>query len=112
MSNKTKMTASPAKSPRYFFGRLLNAEDLRNEQPYIHLVCGVVRGVVTNNVDPAGASRVEITVPTVTNDPLWAPLVHPSGTAPAIPEIGRKVAVAFEEGDIQRPLVLGLISGT
>jgi len=99
--------------PQYFFGRLLSEDDFRLEQQYnLHFVCGIVRGVVTNNIDPTNASRVQINVPGTSSPPLWAAVVQPIGAAHATPEIGNHVAVAFEEGDLKRPLVLGVVSGT
>jgi hypothetical protein len=110
--NKSKTVGPSSTSPTYFYGRLLKEEDFEKDQQYLLPHCCIVRGIVTKNVDPAGCSRVEINVPTVATQPLWASVVQSSAKARSIPKIGTQVAVAFEEGDIRRPLVLGTILGT
>jgi hypothetical protein len=96
---------------QYFFGKLLTEEDFGKEQQYLLPHCCILRGTVTKNVDPSGASRVEVNVPTVASQSLWASVVESSGKPNSIPKIGKQVAVAFEEGDVRRPLVLGTILG-
>src|SRR5262249_10931301 len=98
---KSKTLASSSTSPTYVYGRLLTAEALEKEQRYLLPHCCIVRGTVANNVDPSGRSRVQVNVPGVTSQPLWARVVHSGGNANSIPKIGSQVAVAFEGGDIR-----------
>jgi len=70
-------------------------------------------GIVTKNDDPKGWGRVRVKFPTLTEDHEsdWARVVA-LGAAngrgfDCLPEINDEVLVAFEHGDIHRPLVLG-----
>ncbi len=76
-------------------------------------LCGIVPAIVTDNKDPQGSYRVRVRFPWL--DPTyvsaWARLVQPGaggqrGTV-MIPEVNDEVLVAFEEGDRNRPYVLG-----
>lgn len=90
---------------------------------------GLYRGIVTNNNDPEGLSRVKAVVPQVYGDGLtetdWAwPCVDPpnvtvySGGNPGIPQVIARtlitplpstgVWIAFEGGDIEYPLWVGV----
>ncbi|HVX16563.1 MAG TPA: phage baseplate assembly protein V [Acidimicrobiales bacterium] len=79
---------------------------------------GLVVGLVTNNKDPEGAWRVQISCPTL-DDQLtttWARVAavgagNDKGIA-YLPDINDEVLVGFEGGDLRRPIVLGsLYSG-
>jgi phage protein D/phage baseplate assembly protein gpV len=74
---------------------------------------GPVVGLVTNNKDPDGWGRVKVKFPwlsdTVESD--WARLVS-VGAGPkrgfyCLPEIDDEVLVLFEQGDVNRPYVIG-----
>jgi hypothetical protein len=68
------------------------------------------RGTVLNNLDPSGLGRVLVLVPDISDDPLpWAMPVVPLGgsQAPAPPDIGIGVWIAFENDDPGYPVVLG-----
>ncbi|TFV61593.1 type IV secretion protein Rhs [Mycobacterium sp. PS03-16] len=74
---------------------------------------GVVIAVVTDANDPAGQGRVRLTFPWLSDDYVsdWARTVQigagkERGTL-VLPEVGDEVLVAFEQGDPQRPYVLG-----
>jgi len=74
---------------------------------------GVVVGIVTNNTDPEGLGRLKVTFPWLSddNESDWARLSTPMGGANKgffiLPEVGDEVLVAFEQGDINRPFVIG-----
>lgn len=72
-------------------------------------------GVVTDVCDPLGRGRVQCALPRL--DPTlataWAPLVA-LGAGPQagwffLPKVGDEVLVGFENGDIKRPVVLGML---
>ena len=76
-------------------------------------VYGVMVGLVTGLDDPQNLGRVKIQLPTLSADyeSDWARVIHPgagkdSGTV-FLPDVGDEVLVAFEDGDISRPYVLG-----
>ena len=74
---------------------------------------GLVIGVVTNNKDPDGLGRVKVRYPTLTDsEESWWARVAAVGAGPqrglsVLFEVGDEVLVAFEHGDMRRPLVLG-----
>ncbi|MBM3131802.1 MAG: VgrG-related protein [Chloroflexi bacterium] len=74
---------------------------------------GPMLGVITNNSDPDDLGRVKVKLPCLKSDieSNWARLVAPgAGTTRGmqfIPEVNDEVMVAFEHGDINRPLVIG-----
>jgi phage protein D len=76
-------------------------------------VYGVMVAVVTGLDDPLNLGRVTIQLPTLAGqyESDWARTVHPgaskaSGTV-FLPDVGDEVLVAFEDGDVSRPYVLG-----
>jgi uncharacterized protein involved in type VI secretion and phage assembly len=74
---------------------------------------GTAVGVVTSNADPEQLGRVKLRFPALsaTAESAWAPVVTPmAGTERGLqllPEVGDTVLVAFEQGDVNRPFVLG-----
>lgn len=70
-------------------------------------------GVVSNNKDPEGWSRVRVKFPTLTeeHESNWARVVSigagPDRGFDCLPEINDEVLVGFEHGDIHRPYVIG-----
>jgi phage protein D/phage baseplate assembly protein gpV len=74
---------------------------------------GVVVGIVGNNLDPEGLGRVQLKLPhfSDTNLSEWARIAVPmAGDDRGIyflPEIGDEVLVAFDQGNINRPVVVG-----
>jgi len=70
-------------------------------------------GVVTQNKDPKGWGRVRVKFPTLTeaHESYWARMVTIGAGADrgfdCLPEIDDEVLVAFENGDIHRPYILG-----
>lgn len=77
------------------------------------LTSGISIGEVTDTADPDGLLRVKVSFPVMSGQNVshWARVVSAGAGANrgsmVIPEIGDEVAVAFENGDLQRPYVLG-----
>lgn len=77
------------------------------------LTAGVVIGIVTNNRDDEGLSRVKVTFPWLgdINESFWArvvtPMAGPGRGTFFLPEIDDEVLVMFEHGDIRFPYVIG-----
>jgi hypothetical protein len=70
---------------------------------------GVMRGIVAANADPQAKGRLRVSLPLVeSNSSVWADVCVSSSTAPSFP-VGSVVVVAFENGDMNRPIVLGRI---
>lgn len=76
-------------------------------------VYGVVVGLVTNNQDPDGIGRVKLRFPWLsdTDESHWARIAAPMAGKDRgtyfLPEVDDEVLVAFEQGDIRFPYVLG-----
>jgi uncharacterized protein involved in type VI secretion and phage assembly len=74
---------------------------------------GVVVAIVTDNNDPDAMGRVKVSYPWLADDAesFWARLVAPGAGKDYgivwVPQVGDEVLVAFEHGDVSRPLVLG-----
>jgi phage protein D len=74
---------------------------------------GVVVGVVTQNQDPDGLGRVRVKYPALGDDTegWWARIASPSAGEGRglmmMPVAGDEVLLAFEHGDVRRPIVLG-----
>jgi phage protein D/phage baseplate assembly protein gpV len=74
---------------------------------------GVVPAVVTDVNDPAKLCRVKVRFPWLSDNYAsdWARTVQPSAGRNRggifLPEVGDEVLVAFEQGDIRRPYVIG-----
>ncbi len=76
-------------------------------------IYGVVIGIVSDNGDPENQGRVKLKLPWLSDDYAsdWARVVAPGagkerGVA-FLPEINDEVLVAFEQGDVRSPFVLG-----
>ena len=70
-------------------------------------------GIVTDNQDPQGWSRVKVKFPTLTEEHAsqWARVVAPGAGIDrgfdCLPEVNDEVLVGFEHGDIHRPYIIG-----
>ncbi|MDB4950485.1 MAG: phage tail protein [Gemmatimonadetes bacterium] len=78
-------------------------------------IYGVVTALVTNNQDDEGLGRVKLHYPWLSeeNESGWAPVAVAMGGKEMgtyfLPEVGDLVLAAFEQGDPDRPLVLGAL---
>lgn len=76
---------------------------------------GVVIGVVTNNKDPDKLGRVKVKFPWLSEqeESNWARIVSPMAGQDRglyfLPEVNDEVLVAFEQGDVTFPYVLGAL---
>src|SRR5437868_3604561 len=77
-------------------------------------ISGVVVGVVTNNQgDPDGLGRVKVKFPWLSNEEesFWARVAAPMAGKERgfyfLPEVEDEVLVAFEQGDVRFPYVVG-----
>lgn len=74
---------------------------------------GVVVALVTNNADPEGMGRVKLKFPWLSDnyESDWARMAQagagPDSGACFLPEVNDEVLVAFEFGDVRRPIVVG-----
>ena len=81
-------------------------------------VLGVVVGTVAQNYEMTMPGRLCVSVPSRDegNQLRWARLAMPYGGSKwgiyFMPEVGDQVLVAFEQGNIERPYVIGCISKT
>jgi uncharacterized protein involved in type VI secretion and phage assembly len=78
-------------------------------------IYGVSVGLVIDNKDPQGLGRVRLKFPMLSDDEIghWARIAVLMAGADRgtffLPEVGEEVLVAFEQGDIARPYVLGAL---
>lgn len=72
---------------------------------------GIYRATVTDNADPQGRRRLQISVAALGILETWADVCL-SGRASSQPPRYSTVWVMFEAGDPQRPVWLGRASGT
>lgn len=78
-------------------------------------VSGVVVGVVTNNQDPEGMGRVKLKFPWLSDEDEsnWARVATPMAGKERgfyfLPEVEDEVLVAFEQGDVRFPYVVGAL---
>lgn len=79
-------------------------------------IFGVMTGIVTKNYDADMPGRVCVTIPvrdTDANELMWARMAMPSGGSRwghyFLPEAGDLVLLAFEQGNIEKPYVIGCI---
>jgi phage protein D/phage baseplate assembly protein gpV len=74
---------------------------------------GVVVAKVVNNIDYKGLGRVQLTIPTMSDNDIsaWARIATPMAGSGSglyfLPDIGDEVLVAFDQGDAAKPIVLG-----
>jgi uncharacterized protein involved in type VI secretion and phage assembly len=74
---------------------------------------GLVVGIVENNIDPEGLGRVQLSFPHLSDINLsnWARVASPmAGSQKGVyflPEMRQEVLVAFEQGDVNKPVIIG-----
>ncbi|MGK7884131.1 MAG: phage baseplate assembly protein V [Crocosphaera sp.] len=84
-----------------------------NETAIASRIYGVVIAIVTNNQDPEGLGRVKVTFPWLSDEDEsdWARLAVPMAGSERgmyfLPEVEDEVLVAFEQGDVRFPYVVG-----
>ena len=77
------------------------------------LATGMMTGLITNNKDPEKYGRVKVKFPWLSEEDEsdWLRVVVPGGGNNRgllfLPEVNDEVLVGFEQGDINRPYVLG-----
>lgn len=90
-------------------------QDNKNQDTVKNKIAGVAIGLVTNNKDPDNLARVRLKFPWFSDadESEWARVVSlMAGNdrgAVFIPEVDDEVLVAFEQGDIRRPYVIGAL---
>ncbi len=91
----------------------MNGLDLLIDSGQNNVFNGVTIGLVTNNKDPDGLGRVKVKFPWLSQDDesYWARVLTPmAGNDRGIyflPEVDDEVLVAFEQGDMNSPYILG-----
>ena len=95
---------------------LLEILNQRDDQLFQrHSLAGVMVAIVTNNEDPDGMGRVKLKLPWLSDDyeSDWARIATlmagPERGVYFLPEVDDEVLIAFEHGDIRRPMVLGFL---
>lgn len=78
------------------------------------LINGVIIGIVTDLQDPEQMGRIKIQLPTLGQDTSnWARIAAPmSGDSRGLqfmPEVDDEVLVAFENGDVAFPFIIGFL---
>ncbi|MBL0701878.1 MAG: hypothetical protein JJV91_00145 [Desulfosarcina sp.] len=92
---------------------LLTDED--EERSRTKRINGIVTGIVTNNRDEEGLGRIKVNFPWLSeeNETDWAKVMSFMGGKERggffLPEVGDEVLVAFEQGDINYPYVIGAL---
>lgn len=87
--------------------RLLSPAEPRNAFP------GLITGVVTDNNDPLNLGRVQVHLPSLSDDIVtsWARIAVPMAGNQrgfyTLPEVGDEVLVGFEQGNPEFPYILG-----
>jgi uncharacterized protein involved in type VI secretion and phage assembly len=78
-------------------------------------IYGVVPAIVTNNKDPEGVGRVKVNYPwlSIEDEGYWARVAAPMAGAGRgvyfLPEVNDEVLVAFEQGDLRFPYIIGAL---
>src|SRR5581483_7414165 len=74
-------------------------------------IYGVTTATVLNNFDCTGEARVQLQLPWLPGYTPWARLSSPmAGSSTGsffVPQVGDEVMVAFNQGDVREPYVLG-----
>lgn len=86
---------------------------LQGQQSGAKQIPGVAIAVVTNNQDPDGEARIKVKYPwrDIEDESYWARITTPMAGHEMgvyfLPEVGNEVLVAFENGDIDHPVIIG-----
>jgi uncharacterized protein involved in type VI secretion and phage assembly len=92
----------------FFFHQIREVEQERNK------IYEPVIGIVTDNKDPDKLMRVKVKIPSISPDSTWWIPVVSLGAGKDrgwffLPEVNDEVLVAFEHGDMDRPIVIGAL---
>lgn len=88
---------------------------IRQTEQRSNRVYDAVVGIVVDNKDPDKLARVKIKIPSLNSDETtwWAPLVSLGAGKDRgwffLPEIDDEVLILFEEGEMNRPMVIGAL---
>jgi uncharacterized protein involved in type VI secretion and phage assembly len=91
------------------------AQQVLAERFETHKISECVVGIVTDNKDPDKLARVKVKIPVLTEGEttFWCPMIQLGASKNRgwffIPEVDDEVMLAYEHGDINRPIVLGAI---
>jgi len=86
---------------------LVESPEIKNK------IYGVVVGIVTNNKDPEKLGRVKVKFPCLSgrDESNWARIASPMAGKERgfffLPEVNDEVLLSFEQGDINRPYLIG-----
>lgn len=85
-------------------------------KPSPEKIHGLSLATVINNIDTTGEARVQLALPWLPGFMPWARVATPmAGLARGtffIPQIGDEVLVAFNQGDVREPFVIGTLWNT
>ncbi|NJM17719.1 MAG: phage tail protein [Richelia sp. RM2_1_2] len=93
----------------------MNGLNLLINDKHNNIFFGVTIGLVTNNKDPDGMGRIKVKFPWLSQDEesYWARVLSPmAGNDRGIyflPEVDDEVLVAFEQGNMSLPYILGAL---
>lgn len=93
----------------------MSVPGLPRDRPGDGALAGVYVATVRDNEDPEGMGRVRLEYPwrETSNESHWARIAVPMAGADRgtyfLPEVGDEVLVAFENGDVDYPYVLGAL---
>ena len=87
-------------------GRVLLDLDLNESPAEVTPLCGLHRGLVLVREDPENRSRLLVKMDAMPGWQAWAVPCRPSGST-ELPDVGQQVWLAFEAGDVDRPIWLG-----
>jgi hypothetical protein len=74
------------------------------------LLPGVYRASVVSSSDPMGRHRLQVNIPAAGLSDLWALACRPSDALVTLPTPGDVVWIAFEGGDADNPVWLGVLA--
>jgi phage baseplate assembly protein gpV len=75
-------------------------------------IFGVTVAMVIDNVDVEGEAQVQLRLPWLPGIEPWAKVASPNKGFFFIPQIGDEVLVAFNQGDIREPYIIGSLWST
>jgi uncharacterized protein involved in type VI secretion and phage assembly len=93
----------------------MNPIEMMNQANVQKQINGLVVAIVTNNKDPEGTGRIKIVYPwnKEEGESYWARIMSfMAGNDKGglfLPEVGEEVLVAFEQGDMESPIILGAL---